>query len=258
MVGLRRPLPADFSAQLEHLRSYADLRSDRAGEILTQAGGYLPYFSAVAAISPSKKRYTHELLAVAQAVASHVVLYVKHGLACKRPDTYSAQIQPIIPTPGHGALPSGHATETHLVATVLAKLLESRSKDQQGNPTPHLTNMLLRVAGRISQNRTVAGVHFPVDSIAGATLGVQLGKYLANRAMGNTQLEDIDFNGEGLGAELFKPELLELANGADPMAIDLTAMAGVTSNGPQNLPAVNSFKSDPLAWLWDQAAAEWN
>ena len=257
MIGMRRPSVEDFSAQLEHMRAYADLRGDRAGEILTQGGGYLPYFSAIAGISPGKKRWTHELLAVAQEIASRTVLQVKNGLACKRPDMYSAQIQPIIPMPGHGTLPSGHATESHLVATVFAKLLEGRSKDSADNATPHLTNMLLRVAGRISQNRTVAGVHFPVDSIAGAALGVQLGKYLVNRATDNTAVEDVIFNGEGLGAELFQPDQLQLSSGADPMDIDVTAMAGVSSNGLHNIPADNRFKSDPLEWLWNRAAAEW-
>ena len=113
--------------------------------------------------------------------------------------------------------------------------------------------MLLNAAGRISQNRTVAGVHFPVDSIAGSALGVQLGKYLVNRASGNAQLDDIDFNGEGLAASLFEPAQLQLNAGSDPMGIDVTALDGVSSHGAQPIPATNNFESDPMAWLWGQA-----
>jgi hypothetical protein len=64
-------------------------------------------------MQPGQKRYTHELVAMAQGIATSVVLQVKHWLACPRPDAYSPQIQPIIPTPGHGTLPSGRATESY-------------------------------------------------------------------------------------------------------------------------------------------------
>ena len=44
------------------------------------------------------------------------------------------------------------------------------------------------VAARVGVNRTVAGVHYPVDTAAGATLGVALGQYMLSRC-GAAQLE---------------------------------------------------------------------
>ena len=41
-----------------------------------------------------------------------------------------------------------------------------------------------RLAHRIASNRTVAGVHFPVDSGAGALMGCLLGEYIYGLAYG--------------------------------------------------------------------------
>jgi hypothetical protein len=101
---------------------------------------------------------------------------------------FSPQIQPIIQTPTHGAFPSGHATEAHIVATVLTHLLAAadhpkdpafarRSVEAAIAQTQHY-----RLAARIAINRTVAGVHYPVDSAAGAVLGITLGDFLVARA----------------------------------------------------------------------------
>ena len=38
---------------------------------------------------------------------------------------------------------------------------------------------------RIAVNRTVAGVHFPIDSVAGALLGLTLAEYLVNLCQEN-------------------------------------------------------------------------
>ena len=54
----------------------------------------------------------------------------------------------------------------------------------------------MRQAARIAINRTVAGVHFPADSAAGAVLGLTLGQYLVNRANGTaTNYRAAEFDG---------------------------------------------------------------
>jgi hypothetical protein len=70
---------------------------------------------------------------------------------CPRPNKLSPQIQPMIAVPGHGAWPSGHATETFMVATLLQSLL------QHANRTGgKYEEQLQRFAARVAVNRTVA------------------------------------------------------------------------------------------------------
>ena len=89
----------------------------------------------------------------------------------------SAQVQPLITTPGHGCLPSGHCTQSYVMAHVLARLLGVRAPGTGGDREVQLQ----RLAARIAINRVVAGVHFPVDNLAGRLLGRCLGEYAVTR-----------------------------------------------------------------------------
>ena len=122
-----------------------------------------------------------ELIHAALRFAYTVEMRIKHALACRRPHEYSPQIQPIIACPLHGSLPSGHATEAFLFAHLLA-VLSRRGKWNDRESV--WVNQLMRQANRIAVNRTVAGVHFPVDSVAGALLGLTLAEYLVNLCAG--------------------------------------------------------------------------
>ena len=106
-----------------------------------------------------------------------VEMRFKHVFAAPRPIDCSPQIQPIIPTPLHSAFPSGHATEIFIMARVLSELLAAGGS----NFDPSWKEQIMLVANRIAVNRTVAGVHFPVDSMAGCILGLSLGDYLVAR-----------------------------------------------------------------------------
>ena len=114
------------------------------------------------------------MLDAAVQFAMFVEMRFKHELACWRPIDLSPQVQPMITTPGHGSFPSGHCVEAYVIKEVLQALLHmNHKKTGQTN----LRRQFDRTAARIATNRVVAGVHFPIDSIAGRLLGTVLGRY---------------------------------------------------------------------------------
>jgi hypothetical protein len=240
-----RPTEAIFRSQLDLVETYADLREDRAGEVLAQLGPPTAFWSSIVHLHPDHKRWTLELIDAALRFANLVEMRFKHALACRRPVEYSAQIQPIILTPGHATLPSGHATEAFMIAYLLRQLV----------PGIDFTwsQQLMRQAARVAINRTVAGVHFPVDSAAGQVLGLTLGEYFVHRcraADSYTFYYPWRFDGERYppGAD-FDWRLLYDAP-ADTRLSDVytdVITAEVTTAQP----------SDLLNWLWNKAAAEW-
>ena len=169
IAEIRRPDTRVFESQVRLVESYAELREERANEILSQLTPQWAFWNSAANLRLDRRPKTMELIGLALSLASFVEMRFEHALACPRPSDYATSIQPIIPVPLHGSLPSGHATEAFIVVHVLEQLL------------PHgggFATRCERLAERTSINRTVAGVHFPIDSQAGRMLGQSLGEYL--------------------------------------------------------------------------------
>jgi len=104
-----------------------------------------------------------------------VVMQFKHHFRVRRPADHSPLVQPILQTPNHSSYPAGHSTQCFFVANVLKALLKNGAGVYpQG---PDIVNQLDKLAQRISDNRVVAGVHFPEDMAKGADLGNQLAQY---------------------------------------------------------------------------------
>ena len=197
-----------------------------------------------------------ELLATAGQFASVAVQKVKYTLAGKRPIEFSPQVQPMILTPTHGTLPSGHATEAFLLARLLVKLQRAAKTPQYQDPV--WAEMLMRQAARVAVNRTVAGVHFPADSAAGALMGLTLADFIAERCDPGvrTRSHGRFLGGNFDGAQDFDWHMLyDAAEDSQPR-----------HSGERHHPwaRVGRAKaprgaegSAVLAWLWDKAVAEW-
>jgi hypothetical protein len=117
--------------------------------------------------------------------------------------------------------------------------------------------MLMAQAARIAINRTVAGVHFPVDSVAGASLGLMIGDYITARATAATTETIValtTFDGRGIGAQDFDYDELITGVKRKSWSEDLDFVTLDRSGGAK---IGKSDVCDPLAWLWIRAQAEW-
>ncbi|MBQ0960292.1 phosphatase PAP2 family protein [Ideonella sp. 4Y11] len=163
--------------QIDKVLRAAIEREDRLPEILSQADDFMPFFYSVVGIHPEVAPITCAMLVIAQRWATMLVMAFKHQLAARRPHVTSSRILPVIDTPAHGSLPSGHATVSAMVSALLSRLV-------YGAPTRRADKVmqLNRLARRIAFNRVVAGVHFPIDSRAGHALGLQLAAHFVGLA----------------------------------------------------------------------------
>ncbi len=240
VFSLKRPSVGFFEAQLTWLRAYSDLRGDRIAEINVQTGDVLSFFGAVAYLNDGRRKKTLELLYAVYRLVYRLEHSVKHLCRSARPIDLSNEVQPIIQTPAHSAYPSGHATESFAFATILHHLMEGKGARDgfRGAETP----MLYRLASRIAVNRTVAGVHFPVDTLAGGSLGCAIGDALA---------------GLVIGAEPISGTLDPTKGG--PMAasedFNISMIAEIVPEPPKK--TRKKTKAPIFAELWAAAAKEW-
>ena len=202
------------------MATYAELRADRAAEILVQTGAFVPFFASVLPVTFDRCPAVTEMLDCALDIVSLVVMRAKIALGCPRPSQFSDRIQPMIPEPPHPAYPSGHATQVFTLATMLT-LLDRPDATVAGG------SQLYRLACRIAINRTVAGMHYPADSAAGAILGIQLGRYLMARGLetpgsvGMARFDGTRFGTTGNPRDFHCGVLNELMGEGDP-ATDLS------------------------------------
>ena len=249
LVTLHRPSKEVFRQQLQMVRAYADLRSDRIAETINQTFDLLSFFGMVGHLSSSRNAATLEVLSTALRIAVHVEMPVKHFCRSQRPIDYAPQIQPMIQTPDHSSYPSGHAIEVFAAATVMARLMTGMGPKEAlagSDAASQTAAMPFRVAHRIATNRSIAGVHFPVDSAAGAVLGCALGEAIYLIATENGPIDwpqprEVSFQTTAESAPPFDLTLGWLRDALEPDAASGRAPNAGTIWGT----------------LWGKAAAEW-
>jgi membrane-associated phospholipid phosphatase len=265
LVSLTPPEAPKIAEQMAEVRAAMDLRADRLPEIIAQSDGFLPFFAAQMPFGMNRRPYTVHLISAMLDTVIAVEQRMKHLCSVVRPVDLTPQIQPVIETPGHSAYPSGHATEAFATATLLAALkltgagvedeklvdgvLEKLTPSTESAPVTDPVMLLYRLAARIADNRTVAGVHYPVDSAHGALLGLSTTLALIAHCLGG-------------GPERPVPEWA--ADGNDWSGdFSLRKWCAALGNGAQKgwrggtttLPKTEDWQLLPA--LWQAAAAEW-
>ncbi|HJY04809.1 MAG TPA: phosphatase PAP2 family protein, partial [Bryobacteraceae bacterium] len=234
-----------FEKQIPMVLSWSELRNERATEIMAQIDPQYAFWSSIIYLHPDRTKRTFELVNMVLQFCVYVEMRFKHALGCYRPIEYNAEIQPMITTPGHGTFPMGHATQAYAVAFVLKRLL---NLDLQAHAEhERVINQLDRQAARITTNRVVAGVHFPVDSMAGRMLGVALGEYFYGRCTGHQKFMSRTFLAAGIDNapttdfNPFSPAQAELNDGTFYSKLE----------------GANITKSDLMEYVWCTAQQEW-
>ncbi len=242
---VHRPNNVYFQSQLDWLRAYADLRGDRLAEIYEQVDDLLSFFGGLCFLDNGRRKYTLMLLDVVQRVTIHVETLVKYHCRQARPIDYAMEVQPMIQTPDHSSFPSGHAMEAFAIATVLHRLTTGEG------PKHGVDNRALpfRLAQRIAANRTVAGVHFPVDSWAGAHVGCLVGE--AVYAIANSH--------SGAPMSMVTGDFPQITDNKKTWP-DTDARDFLLSKfpAPHTVSGYNVAQNKVVAEIWGKAKAEWS
>jgi hypothetical protein len=163
-------------------------REDRFSEIIDQddADGALNYWQGMLKIDPARHPNTYLLLRVARRIGEHVVMCLKGFFAAPRPPQLCPAIEPMIDPPVTPSYPAGHALQAHLASYLLAYCLPNLPG--QPNPLPAVNTLarpgpqgsgpLFDLAWRVSENRIVAGIHYPIDIEAGIVVAIECFKDL--------------------------------------------------------------------------------
>ncbi len=132
---------------------------------LTDAGSHgLVWLALGLALAIASRRYAvFGTLVLALVLSEAVSFALRQAIGRDRPPVRFVDPVPLIATPHSHSFPSGHATTAFAAATVL------------GAAFPRLRWALLALAAAIAWSRVVVGVHYPLDVLGGAALGIAIG-----------------------------------------------------------------------------------
>jgi undecaprenyl-diphosphatase len=99
---------------------------------------------------------------VADGIADLLALAIKRVVDVQRPAFRYAEPKALVPVPHDHSFPSGHAATSFACATTLALAF------------PRLAVPLYVLAVAIAFSRVYVGVHYPLDLLGGAVLGIAI------------------------------------------------------------------------------------
>jgi membrane-associated phospholipid phosphatase len=135
-------------------------------EALAQRNGIIGYFRGILHFSVTTHPFTYYLAAAALRIGQFQCMHYKGVFNRPRPVRLFPELMPPIEPPGHSAFPSGHSTQSFLIARCLETVVPvAIGAPSGGKPSPYA-----RLAERLAKNREVLGVHYPSDTAAGMKL----------------------------------------------------------------------------------------
>jgi undecaprenyl-diphosphatase len=114
----------------------------------------------------SRRPYVFLLVATTALTMSFVNTLLKYAVQRDRPPTIVLEPEPLMEVPTTSSFPSGHTSTSFACAYVISRL------------APRLTVYVYALAALIGFSRIYVGVHYPLDVLAGAVLGVVVAKAL--------------------------------------------------------------------------------
>ena len=166
-------------------------RDDRFAEILDQddGAGAINYWMGMLKIDPSRHPGTNLMVHVGRRIGEHVSMCLKGFFRSPRPSQVAPSITPMIDPPATPSFPAGHAVQSYLISYMLAYSLADSSGNtnlpQHSLPSPTASmetflatkppsGPLFDLAARVSENRVVAGLHYPIDIRAGRAIATKI------------------------------------------------------------------------------------
>jgi hypothetical protein len=131
---------------------------------------------------------------VGRRIGEHVAMCLKGHFMCPRPSEVSTWITPMIDPPVTPSYPAGHAIQSYLMSYLLAFTFTNDTTDASMLPQHQLPPIagtanqfraqargaLFHLANRVSENRVVAGIHYPVDIAAGQAVAHRIFQDIRN------------------------------------------------------------------------------
>ena len=133
-----------------------------ASEALSWIGGQGLVWLAIALVLALawRRPFVFVQVAVADGVADLVAWGLRATIGRARPPAVYAEPKPLVAVPHGGSFPSGHAATSFACATMLALIV------------PRYAVAFFLLAAAIAWSRVYNGVHYPLDVLGGAALGV--------------------------------------------------------------------------------------
>jgi acid phosphatase (class A) len=160
--------------EIEEMLELAPEREERFMEIIDQddADGAANYWLGMLQISPARNPATYLMMRVGRRIGEHVVMCLKGYFRAARPSQLCPAILPMIDPPATPSFPAGHAVQAYLMSYLLAYSLPNIPQHTTPKKLDAAEGSLFDLGYRVSQNRVVAGLHFPIDITAGRAVGI--------------------------------------------------------------------------------------